>query len=65
MFIHGLQQTVAGTGHFVVELKFYSDSKYQHEFSGFPPSYMIGDKVYVDINLAAVHFQRRMPSYLD
>jgi len=43
------QQTVAGTGHFVVELKFYNDSKYQHEFSGLPPSYMIGDNVYVKV----------------
>jgi hypothetical protein len=32
--------------HLAVALTFYSDSKYQHEFSGFPPSYMIGDNVY-------------------
>ena len=43
------QNHVAGTGHLAVEVKFYSDSKYQHEFSGFPPSYMIGDNVYVKV----------------
>jgi hypothetical protein len=31
------QSLVAGTKHLAVELTFYSDSKYQHEFSGFPP----------------------------
>jgi hypothetical protein len=35
--------------HLAVALTFYSDSKYQHEFSGFPPSYMIGDNVYVKV----------------
>ena len=43
------QSHVAGTEHLTVELTFYSDSKYQHEFSGFPPSYMIGDNVYVKV----------------
>ena len=35
--------------HLAVALTFYSDSKYQHEFSGFPPSYMIGDNVFVKV----------------
>ena len=35
--------------HLAVALTFYSDSKYRHEFSGFPPSYMIGDNVYVKV----------------
>ncbi|VDI36800.1 deleted in malignant brain tumors 1 protein [Mytilus galloprovincialis] len=41
------QQTISGVGHFVVQLKFFSDSNFQHEFSGFPPSYMVGQNVYV------------------
>ena len=45
---HGVtQQAVAGAGHFPVQLKFYSDKNYQHEFNGFPPSYMVGQNVYV------------------
>ena len=35
--------------HLAVALTFYSDSKYQHAFSGFPPSYMIGDNIYVKV----------------
>ncbi|VDI68326.1 Hypothetical predicted protein, partial [Mytilus galloprovincialis] len=47
--IHGNleQQTISGVGHFVVQLKFFSDSNFQHEFNGFPPSYMVGHNVYV------------------
>ncbi|XP_063437302.1 deleted in malignant brain tumors 1 protein-like [Mytilus trossulus] len=47
--IHGNleQQTISGVGHFVVQLKFFSDSNFQHEFNGFPPSYMVGQNVYV------------------
>ncbi|CAG2205111.1 unnamed protein product [Mytilus edulis] len=41
------QQTISGVGHFVVQLKFFSDSNFQHEFNGFPPSYMVGQNVYV------------------
>lgn len=43
------EQTVAGIGHFAVQLKFYGDGRYQNEFNGFPPSYMIGEKVYVKV----------------
>lgn len=41
--------TTVGRGHFAIHLNFYSDSNYQHQFSGFPPSYMIGDLVYVKV----------------
>ena len=41
--------TAAGIGQFSVYLKFYNDSNYQHEFRGYPPSYMIGDNVYVKV----------------
>ncbi|CAC5405250.1 unnamed protein product [Mytilus coruscus] len=47
---HGQEDhTAAGTGHFSIHLNFYSDSNYQNLFNGFPPSYVVGDVVYVKV----------------
>ncbi|VDI13198.1 pancreatic secretory granule membrane major glycoprotein GP2 [Mytilus galloprovincialis] len=58
---HGHEDhTAAGTGHFSIHLNFYSDSKYQNRFNGFPPAYVVGDVVYVKVQTSMHDYDVKM-----
>ena len=52
-----------GTGHFSVQLKFFTDSQFKHEVNTNEISLMVGDKIYVMAQVNINNFNIKMRLY--